>query len=1146
MPRKTVRKRNHGSRHVTLTLTIFLTVIVLATIIAAVGYLFGATGMLPGPPPTPFIINTPFYVDSWNNNYNVWTPCTNVGMSQEALNNFCDCKGYGPPTNCMFQNGVQRNVYAGDASPSNCMAQGAPMGSGSGLGTVYCGISCGGILNLLSMGQSAPNQQKAVQFSGLGDLCSDKTVYVKKDNCNNPFFACSATAASSCTLTTPGTAGTYTYFACVDKNGDSDFADHGESSQQTLQVTATCGNNIIETDPVTITAEVCDGTDKNGQTCQSQGYTGGTLSCNGQCNGYDTSLCLSGPPPGQVTDLSANAGNAQVGLSWTATSGASCYKVYRSTSSGFSLVSTTLISSSSMTSCVSSDTSSASYTDTGVTNGNMYYYKVTAVNAAGAGTASAQQSATPQAQTQAPGQVTGLSATAGNSQISLSWSTVSGASCYKVYRGTATGFTPSLTALISNTFSGKTMTDCQASDIFATTYKDSSVTNENTYYYKVTAVNSVGAGTASAEQSATPSATPQVPAQVIGLSTTAGNAQVSLSWSTVSGASCYKIFRSTSTGFTPDMSSLASTTATPKVVASCQTGDPVSTSYADSSVTNGNTYYYKVTAVNAAGAGTVSVQQSAMPTGGQQADTTPPTITQTSPSNKSASASTSSTISFTFSEAVNTAQTEAACSISPSTAGTFAWSGGNTILTFTPTSALSSGTTYTVTTGIGAKDVAGNALANAYILVFSTAAGSGLMGNTETIGITATSGQTKAIIFTKTGVLVQKMRARFSGATTADFTVNKLSAKPTGTLTPSGIIYSYLDISTSDPASLADINITFMIDKGWLTTNNIDLTKVKLQHWDDDYGEWSPLAAPKTDEDTSYGYFTAESPGLSTFAISGTGLPVCSGSVNLSLPSKAEPETTVTASVGGLGTDCSNKNVTIRSNNCAGTVACTILLSAGTDCEFDLPATMGKFTYIACIDKNSANGFADAGETATKIVSVESNVQACTDGTPYDECASVAPNYCSGGTLIQKASICGCPSGYDAIGNGCQKSQQPQPTGITEPEARSAIDLANSSIAFAQSQHKDVSNAISFLTDAISAFNSGNFDTAKLKADMAKVSAESAEVAASQGFELGDVTIYIIIAIIAAAGAGGAFWYFKIRKPSAKGIPEAPPPAPSP
>ncbi len=46
-----------------------------------------------------------------------------------------------------------------------------------------------------------------------------------------------------------------------------------------------CGNDAIEGD------EACDGTDLGGATCESEGFTGGTLACLADCSGLDTSAC---------------------------------------------------------------------------------------------------------------------------------------------------------------------------------------------------------------------------------------------------------------------------------------------------------------------------------------------------------------------------------------------------------------------------------------------------------------------------------------------------------------------------------------------------------------------------------------------------------------------------------------------------------------------------------------------------------------------------------------------------------------------------------------------------------------------------------------------------------------------------------------
>ncbi|HVR99741.1 MAG TPA: matrixin family metalloprotease, partial [Thermoanaerobaculia bacterium] len=46
-----------------------------------------------------------------------------------------------------------------------------------------------------------------------------------------------------------------------------------------------CGNGVLEA------GETCDGADLGGQTCISQGFSGGSLSCNSTCNAFVTSAC---------------------------------------------------------------------------------------------------------------------------------------------------------------------------------------------------------------------------------------------------------------------------------------------------------------------------------------------------------------------------------------------------------------------------------------------------------------------------------------------------------------------------------------------------------------------------------------------------------------------------------------------------------------------------------------------------------------------------------------------------------------------------------------------------------------------------------------------------------------------------------------
>jgi len=264
--------------------------------------------------------------------------------------------------------------------------------------------------------------------------------------------------------------------------------------------------------------------------------------------------------PAAPTNLTATAGNAQVALSWSASSGATSYNVKRSTTSGGPY---TTISSPTTT----------SYTDTGLTNGTTYYYVVSAVNTAGESSNSTQVSATPQAIPAAP---TNVTATAGNAQVALTWSASSGATSYNVKRSTTSG--GPYTTISSPT---------------TTSYTNTGLTNGTTYYYVVSAVNTAGESANSSQVSATPQAIPVAPTNV---TATAGNAQVALSWSASSGATSYNVKRSTTSG--GPYTTISS---------------PTTTSYTDTGLTNGTTYYYVVSAVNTAGESANSSQVSATP-----------------------------------------------------------------------------------------------------------------------------------------------------------------------------------------------------------------------------------------------------------------------------------------------------------------------------------------------------------------------------------------------------------------------------------------------------------------------------------------------------------------------------------------------------
>jgi fibronectin type 3 domain-containing protein len=166
--------------------------------------------------------------------------------------------------------------------------------------------------------------------------------------------------------------------------------------------------------------------------------------------------------------------------------------------------------------------------------------------------------------------------------VNLNWSSASGATSYSVKRSTTTGGPYSTIA----------------ATVTGVTYADTTVTNGTTYYYVVTAANGGGESTNSNESSATPTAPISVPAVPINITATAGDAQISLSWSAVATASGYKVKRSTTAG------------GPYTTVAENISGTP----YIDTNVVNGTAYYYVVTAINTAGESGNSNEASATPT----------------------------------------------------------------------------------------------------------------------------------------------------------------------------------------------------------------------------------------------------------------------------------------------------------------------------------------------------------------------------------------------------------------------------------------------------------------------------------------------------------------------------------------------------
>jgi len=125
---------------------------------------------------------------------------------------------------------------------------------------------------------------------------------------------------------------------------------------------------------------------------------------------------------------------------------------------------------------------------------------------------------------------------------------------------------------------------------------DSTVSNGTTYYYVVSSLDSAGESANSAPVSAKPTAPSTPPASPTNIVATAGDGQISLTWSASSSATSYHVKRATVSGgpYT-------------------QIAAPIPTSYNDTALVNGTAYYYVVSAINSAGESTASVEVSAIP-----------------------------------------------------------------------------------------------------------------------------------------------------------------------------------------------------------------------------------------------------------------------------------------------------------------------------------------------------------------------------------------------------------------------------------------------------------------------------------------------------------------------------------------------------
>ena len=321
--------------------------------------------------------------------------------------------------------------------------------------------------------------------------------------------------------------------------------------------------------------------------------TQGGTTANPALSGYDFATGLGSPisnslvsflspkptAPTVPLHLTAVAANRQVTLSWqppTFVGGSPItkYHIYRGAAPGGEMI-LNMVPPTNQT-----------YVDLWLENGEPYYYYVTAVNAAGESHGSNEATATPRDVSSPP---QNLVASMIDGQVSLTWqppASTNGSPIteYNIYKGTSSG-----QEVLYKTISNSTES-----------FPDTNVTNAQSYYYFVTAINIGGESAPSNEVSVTqPPTVPTVPQDLNAIAT---SSQITLTWQppVSDGGSTlvkYNIYEGTTAGQETFLSSVP----------------PNISHYTNSYVVNGASYFYYVTAVNSLGESAKSNEVSAVP-----------------------------------------------------------------------------------------------------------------------------------------------------------------------------------------------------------------------------------------------------------------------------------------------------------------------------------------------------------------------------------------------------------------------------------------------------------------------------------------------------------------------------------------------------